>query len=185
MRSLVDSTFLASLPQWVGHSQRLGYGQVRLPDGEKGHQFESNSIKTQTRYSQENWSVSTRLNLQQNNAVPKELNIFLLLPCLQNIFKMCIIYCSAVLAEWMECYHRNSVAFCTCSWCMFFAIIVLHESMAGHWVLQSSGHGRWKQWWRRSPNTSCSKKILLLLVRQTLFTLSSGKLHCIICTHSQ
>ena len=38
------STFLASLPQWVGHSQRLGYGQVRLPDGEKGHQFESNSI---------------------------------------------------------------------------------------------------------------------------------------------
>ena len=64
------STFLASLPQWVGHSQRLGYGQVRLPDGEKGHQFESNS---QTRYSQENWSVSTRLNLQQNNAVPKEL----------------------------------------------------------------------------------------------------------------
>ena len=39
------STFLASLPQWVGHFQRLGYGQVRLPDGEKGHQFESNSIK--------------------------------------------------------------------------------------------------------------------------------------------
>ena len=39
------STFLASLPQWVGHSQRLGYVQVRLPDGEKGHQFESNSIK--------------------------------------------------------------------------------------------------------------------------------------------
>ena len=32
----------------MGHSQRLGYGQVRLPDGEKGHQFES---KTQTRYS--------------------------------------------------------------------------------------------------------------------------------------
>ena len=29
------STFLAKLPQWVGHSQRLGYGQVRLPDGEK------------------------------------------------------------------------------------------------------------------------------------------------------
>ena len=39
------STFLASLPQWAGHSQRLGYGQVRLPNGEKGHQFESNSIK--------------------------------------------------------------------------------------------------------------------------------------------
>ena len=49
------STFLASLPQWAG--QRLGYGQVRLPKGEKGHQFESNP---QTRYSQEN----TRLNLQ-------------------------------------------------------------------------------------------------------------------------
>ena len=64
------STFLASLPQWAGHSQRLGYGQVRLPNGEKGHQFESNS---QTRYLQENWSVSTRLHLQQNNAVPKEL----------------------------------------------------------------------------------------------------------------
>ena len=28
------STFLASLPKWVGHSQRLGYGQVRLPNGE-------------------------------------------------------------------------------------------------------------------------------------------------------
>ena len=39
------STFLASLPQWVGHSQRLEYGQVRLPNGGKGHQFESNSIK--------------------------------------------------------------------------------------------------------------------------------------------
>ena len=25
--------------------QRLGYGQVRLPNEEKGHQFESNSIK--------------------------------------------------------------------------------------------------------------------------------------------
>ena len=30
------STFLASLPQWLGHSQRLGYGQVRLPNGGKG-----------------------------------------------------------------------------------------------------------------------------------------------------
>ena len=38
--------YLASLPQLVGHYQHLGYGQVRLPDGEKGHQFESNSIKT-------------------------------------------------------------------------------------------------------------------------------------------
>ena len=27
-------TFLASLPQWVGHSRCLGYGQVRLPNEE-------------------------------------------------------------------------------------------------------------------------------------------------------
>ena len=42
--------------------------------------------------------------------------------------------------------------------------------MAGPRVLQSSGHNRWKQWWRRSPNTSCSKKIMLLLVWQVLFS---------------
>ena len=47
--------------------------------------------------------------------------------------------------------------------------------MAGPRVLQSlAGHSRWKQWWKRSPNTCCSKKILLLLVWQTFFTLSSG-----------
>ena len=46
------------------------------------------------------------------------------------------------------------------------------ESMAGPRVSQSSGHSRWKQWWRRSPNTCCSKKILLLLVWQVLFTFS-------------
>ena len=46
--------------------------------------------------------------------------------------------------------------------------------MAGPRVSQSSGHSRWEQWWRRSPNTCCSKKILLLLVWQLLFTLSSG-----------
>ena len=45
------------------------------------------------------------------------------------------------------------------------------ESMAGPRVSQSSGHSRWKQWWRRSPNTCCSKKILLLLVWQALFFL--------------
>ena len=45
------------------------------------------------------------------------------------------------------------------------------ESMAGPRVSQSSGHSRWKQWWR-SPNTCCSKKILLLLVWQVLFTIS-------------
>ena len=46
--------------------------------------------------------------------------------------------------------------------------------MAGPRVSQSSDHSRWKQWWRRSPNTCCSKKILLLLMWQTFFTLSSG-----------
>ena len=46
------------------------------------------------------------------------------------------------------------------------------ESIAGPRVSQSSGHRRWNQWWRRSPNTCCSKKILLLLVWQALFTLS-------------
>ena len=37
---------------------------------------------------------------------------------------------------------------------------------------QSSDHSCWKQWWRRSPNTCCSKKILLLLVWHMLFTFS-------------
>ena len=46
--------------------------------------------------------------------------------------------------------------------------------MAGLRVSQSSGHSHWKQWWRRSPNTCCSKKILLLLVWHVLFTLSYG-----------
>ena len=44
--------------------------------------------------------------------------------------------------------------------------------MADPRVLQSSGHSCWKQWWRRSPNTCCSKKILLLLMWQALFTFS-------------
>ena len=44
--------------------------------------------------------------------------------------------------------------------------------MAGPRVSQSSGHSCWKQWQRRSPNTCCSKKILLLLVWQALFTFS-------------
>ena len=43
------------------------------------------------------------------------------------------------------------------------------ESMAGP---RSSGHSRWKQWRRRSHNTCFSKKILLLLVWQALFSLS-------------
>ena len=48
--------------------------------------------------------------------------------------------------------------------------------MAGPRVLQSSGHSRCKQWWRRSPNTCCSKSILLLLVWEMLFTISWGLL---------
>ena len=48
--------------------------------------------------------------------------------------------------------------------------------MAGPQVLQSSGHSRWKQWWRRSPNTCCSKKILLLLVWLASFTFSRSVL---------
>ena len=44
--------------------------------------------------------------------------------------------------------------------------------MAGPRVSQSSGHSRWKQWWRRSSNTCCSKSILLLLVWQVLFSFS-------------
>ena len=60
------------------------------------------------------------------------------------------------------------------------------ESMAGPRVsLQSSGHSHWKQWCRRrSPNTCCSKKILLLLVWQTLFTVSLGILS-FVPTHSK
>ena len=46
--------------------------------------------------------------------------------------------------------------------------------MAGPRASQSSGHSRWKQWWKRSPNTCCSKKILLLLVWYMLFSLSSS-----------
>ena len=45
-------------------------------------------------------------------------------------------------------------------------------SMADPRVSQSSSHSRWKQWWRRSPNTCCSKKILLLLVWCLLFVVS-------------
>ena len=44
--------------------------------------------------------------------------------------------------------------------------------MAGPHVSQSSGLSRWKQWWRRSPNTCCSKRILLLLVWEVLFSFS-------------
>ena len=44
--------------------------------------------------------------------------------------------------------------------------------MASPRVSQSSGHSCWKQWWKRSPNTCCSKKILLLLVWQVLFAFS-------------
>ena len=44
--------------------------------------------------------------------------------------------------------------------------------MASYQESQSSGQSCWKQWWRRSPNTCCSKKILLLLVWQALFTFS-------------
>ena len=43
--------------------------------------------------------------------------------------------------------------------------------MAGLGVSQPYGHSCWKQWWRRLPNT-CSKKILLLLMWQVLFTFS-------------
>ena len=48
--------------------------------------------------------------------------------------------------------------------------------MAGPRVSLSSGHSYWKQLWRRSPNTCCSKKILLLLVWQALFSYSLGLL---------
>ena len=54
-------------------------------------------------------------------------------------------------------------------------LTILHASflsMAGPRVSQSSGHSCWKQWWRRSPNTCCSKKILLLLVWNVLLTFS-------------
>ena len=37
---------------------------------------------------------------------------------------------------------------------------------------QSFGYSSWKQWWRRSSNTWCSKKILLLLAWQFLFVFS-------------
>ena len=50
--------------------------------------------------------------------------------------------------------------------------VFLSESMAGPRVLHYFGHSRWKQWWRRSPNTCCSKKILLLLVWLALFSVS-------------
>ena len=44
--------------------------------------------------------------------------------------------------------------------------------MSGPTVMQSSDHSHWKQWCWRSPNTCCSKKILLLLVWEILFTFS-------------
>ena len=48
--------------------------------------------------------------------------------------------------------------------------------MARPTVSQRSGHSHWQQWWRRSPNRCCSKRILLLLVWQSLFAFSSGLL---------
>ena len=44
--------------------------------------------------------------------------------------------------------------------------------MAGPQVSQSSGLNRLRQWGRRSPNTCCSKRILLLLVWEVLFAFS-------------
>ena len=52
------------------------------------------------------------------------------------------------------------------------SILLDIESMAGPQVSQSSGLSCWKQWWRRSPNTCCSKRVLLLLVWHMLFTFS-------------
>ena len=47
--------------------------------------------------------------------------------------------------------------------------LVTVSPMASSGVSQPLGHSCWKQWWRRSPNTCFSKKILLLLVWQMLF----------------
>ena len=45
--------------------------------------------------------------------------------------------------------------------------------MAASKVLVTS-RKQWKQWWRKSPNSCCSKKILLLLVWQALFSFSNS-----------
>ena len=45
-------------------------------------------------------------------------------------------------------------------------------SQSSHCWGRPTGHSCWKQWWKRSPNTCCSKKILLLLVWQVLFAFS-------------
>ena len=50
------------------------------------------------------------------------------------------------------------------------------EHMACSTVSQHSGHSRWQQWQRRSPNSCCSKRILLLLVWEGLFSFSVGLL---------
>ena len=50
---------------------------------------------------------------------------------------------------------------------------LLSESMAGHSVLLTADHSHWG---KRSPNTCCCKKILLLLVWQVLFSYSLGLL---------
>ena len=55
---------------------------------------------------------------------------------------------------------------------LFCCSLLSSESMAGPRVSQFSGQSCWKKWWKRSPNTCCSKKILLLLVWQMLFFLS-------------
>ena len=55
------------------------------------------------------------------------------------------------------------------------AVNICSESMAGFRLSRSTGIttcSRWKQWWRRSPNTCCSKKILLLLMWNMLFSFS-------------
>ena len=51
---------------------------------------------------------------------------------------------------------------------LFLSLSHLWLVLKYHSLLVTS---RWKQWWRRSPNTCCSKRILLLLVWQALFYL--------------
>ena len=50
------------------------------------------------------------------------------------------------------------------------------ERMAHPTVLLRSGRSRWQQWWRRSPNSCCSKRILLLLVWEGFFSFCLGLL---------
>ena len=64
----------------------------------------------------------------------------------------------------------------TNKWYHSVFVIQSYEHMAHPTALQRFCHSCWQPWWRRSRNSCCSKRILLLLVWQGLISFSLGLL---------